>query len=651
MGDSESAKSENAPHASKRPAEDEPEGEKPKEDQKEESDDDDDVWIGPMPTEAAAAKKRKVLKHEKLYLAHLPSAEAYERSFMHRDAVIFARVTPNTDFVVTASQDGHVKFWKKQAVGVEFVKHFRAHLGNVADVKVNHNGTLMCTISNDKHAKIFDVVNFDMINVIKLPFEPSSCEWIHGSGDALAALAIAQEGDSNAIHVYDGRGDPSKGPLKTLTSLHMKPVSCLAYNHHLDTAISADRGGLIEFWAAKDEYGHPKGLEFESKLDTDLFELAKCKTYALNMSVSPDGRFLACLAADKHIRLFRFLTGKLYCVLDESLKHYIEMQQVKQLFPAMEFNRKVSTEKEIERAELLKYSNIVFDATSNFIMYGSLAGVKVANIFTNKGVRVLGKPENMRFLNLGLFQGLVKTSTAANTIEMATSENPSLSNDGARDPTLFATAYKKNRFFLFTRRSPRDTSSVDSSRDIFNEKPSKEDIIAASTEEKGSSPRLFDTATIHTTLGDIHVQLFARECPKTVENFCVHAKNGYFNGHIWHRCIKQFMIQTGDPTGVGTGGESIWGGEFEDEFHPTLRHDRPYTLSMANAGPNTNGSQFFITVVPTPWLDKKHTVFGRVTRGMEVVLSISNAKTHPKTDKPYDDMSVVSVTVKNAVRL
>lgn len=104
---------------------------------------------------------------------------------------------------------------------------------------------------------------------------------------------------------------------------------------------------------------------------------------------------------------------------------------------------------------------------------------------------------------------------------------------------------------------------------------------------------------MHTTMGDIHIKLFGKECPKTVENFCVHSKNGYYNGHIFHRCIKGFMVQTGDPTGTGTGGKSIWGHDFEDEFVSMLKHDRPYTLSMANAGPNTNGSQFFITVLPT----------------------------------------------------
>lgn len=226
---------------------------------------------------------------------------------------------------------------------------------------------------------------------------------------------------------------------------------------------------------------------------------------------------------------------------------------------------------------------------------------------------------------------------------MKASENPVLQNIQA-DPTIVCTSFKKNRFYMFTKREPEDTKSADSDRDVFNEKPSKEEVMAA-TQAEGPK-RVSDSAIVHTSMGDIHIKLFPVECPKTVENFCVHSRNGYYNGHTFHRIIKGFMIQTGDPTGTGMGGESIWGGEFEDEFHSTLRHDRPYTLSMANAGSNTNGSQFFITVVPTPWLDNKHTVFGRVTKGMEVVQRISNVKVNPKTDKPYEDVSIINITVK-----
>ena len=141
------------------------------------------------------------------------------------------------------------------------------------------------------------------------------------------------------------------------------------------------------------------------------------------------------------------------------------------------------------------------------------------------------------------------------------------------------------------------------------------------------------------------IQLFGEECPRTVENFTVHCKNGYYNGVIFHRVLKQFMVQTGDPLGDGTGGESIWGHEFEDEFNRSLRHDRPFTVSMANAGPNTNGSQFFITTVPTPWLDNKHTVFGRVTRGTDTVQTIENVKTD-RHDKPFDDIKIINVDLQ-----
>lgn len=126
-------------------------------------------------------------------------------------------------------------------------------------------------------------------------------------------------------------------------------------------------------------------------------------------------------------------------------------------------------------------------------------------------------------------------------------------------------------------------------------------------------------ATFKTDLGDIVVNLFADKAPHVVNNFVFLAREGFYDGVTFHRVIADFMAQSGDPTGTGTGGP---GYRFADEFHPDLRHDVPGVLSMANAGPNTNGSQFFITHVPTPWLDGKHSVFGKVASGMDVLMSI-----------------------------
>ena len=183
-------------------------------------------------------------------------------------------------------------------------------------------------------------------------------------------------------------------------------------------------------------------------------------------------------------------------------------------------------------------------------------------------------------------------------------------------------------------------------------------------------------ATMKTNMGDIQIKLFPEHAPKAVENFITHAKNGYYDGLIFHRVIPDFMIQGGDPTGTGMGGESIWGAPFADEFTPLL-HNLRGALSMANSGPATNGSQFFIVQASeapagmieqmeqmtaeqgfppeatadykalggTPWLDFRHTVFGQVFSGMEVVDSIAAVKTGPQ-DKPVEPVTIDSITVE-----
>jgi len=153
-------------------------------------------------------------------------------------------------------------------------------------------------------------------------------------------------------------------------------------------------------------------------------------------------------------------------------------------------------------------------------------------------------------------------------------------------------------------------------------------------------------AVINTNMGKIEIELFADKTPKTVENFVEHANQGYYNGIIFHRVIPNFMIQGGDPTGTGRGGESIWGEPFADEIVKSLVFNEPGILAMANAGPNTNGSQFFITVAPTNWLDGKHTIFGKVIGGMDIVYAISKVATSKPGDKPLKDVVMETVVIE-----
>lgn len=150
---------------------------------------------------------------------------------------------------------------------------------------------------------------------------------------------------------------------------------------------------------------------------------------------------------------------------------------------------------------------------------------------------------------------------------------------------------------------------------------------------------------LETNAGNIELQLFPDIAPKACENFIGLVKKGYYDGIIFHRVIKGFMLQGGDPTGTGRGGESLWGGKFEDEVTSTVQFDRKGLLAMANAGPSTNGSQFFITTVPTPWLNMKHTIFGEVISGYAVVESIENTPTGPG-DKPNDEQKIIRAYVK-----
>jgi peptidylprolyl isomerase domain and WD repeat-containing protein 1 len=418
-----------------------------------------------------------------------------------------------------------------------------------------------------------------------------------------------------------------------------KPVAAIAFNNAFDCVVSADESGMVEYWRAGDGSFEKPDNVFELKSSTNLFAFKKAKSVPTAITISPSGEQFATVSfPDRQVRVFEFATGKLYRTYDESIATITDMQQAGTApyqLDELEFGRRLGVERELEGEATRNKVNVSFDESGHFLLYGSLYGIKCINTYTNRVVRVYGREDPFRALNLTLYQGQPLRKGVV-TVSMAASSNPLLQEAEERDPILISTGFAKVRFYMFT----NETEISKSSRDVQNEKPTE-----TSGGHESNAPKAGESGTaavLHTTMGDIHLRLYPSAAPRTVENFVTHARRGYYNNTIFHRIIRKFMIQGGDPQGDGTGGESIWGGEFNDEFS-SLKHDKPYTLSMANAGPNTNGSQFFITTEKTPWLDNKHTVFGRAVQGLDVVHKIENTKTFK--EKPEVDIKIVSITI------
>jgi peptidylprolyl isomerase domain and WD repeat-containing protein 1 len=680
----------------------------------------------------------------------------YEKSYMHRDTVTHVAVAGPADFILTASADGHVKFWRKTPVGVQFAKHFRAHLGPVSALAVSADGALAATVSSaDGTAKLFDVPTFDMTAMVRLPFpRPSCAAWaVRGGGGGVdggnaggaaaattaasgQAVLVVADADSPRLAVLDGREPGGPGGLVTCDlGAGRPPILSLAFNAAADAFVLADAKGMLDYWRppvvlaavaavggveAGEGAGAPGGggeeeeevvvvgggagapaeptaaqaapappppppatgsfpddsVSFTFKSDTDLYALAKARTAALDVSVSPDGSRFAGACADGRVRVWDWGTGRLRRVYDESPDAAAALQRdggPAVRLEAIDFGRRLAAERELaaryttgltaggNAGDAPPPCNAVFDASGHFLIYASLLGVKVVNLETNRVAAILGRVEaGERFVRVALYQGTPRAvgavgaggagAAAARAAAAAAAAAGGGGDAGATtaggpvgarslepDPTLFATALGSQRFYLFSRREPEDAGddvAAGGGRDVFNEKPRAEDMLLAAgaggagmaaggAAAGGGLPR---GVVLHTTAGDVTLQLYPAECPKTCENFVGHARSGYYDGTVFHRVIKGFMVQGafffgekrrffsgvffatlpqpltihphptrphtgGDPLGDGTGGHSIWGGEFADEFHPSLRHDRPYTLSMANSG---EGTGFFV---------------------------------------------------------
>lgn len=584
------------------------------------SSDEDAAAVGPVPPpgqqplpgpQPPRRKKARALPHAALYAAALPAALPYTRSFMHRDVVTHVRAVPAQGFLVSASRDGQVKFWARGGEGgnLEFVKQFRAHRGPVDALDVSLDGVLLCTVAAvDRTVKVFSVAAFDMLDFVILEFEPGpAVAWVSRAADAMDEIVVAHAKEPK-VSVF--RMGSLASVLRVIELPHVAPLSHMRFNSRYGAVISVDEKGMVEYWRPgemeEDEESRLDipGVEFRMKGKTDLYEFAKKKCVPTSLELSPDGSMFACMATDRIVRVFRFTTGKLRRSYDESLETISRSasggdsgtstgatgddgETVKSI-PANEFGRRMARERQVEGDEGGSFarSNAIFDQSGHFLIYATVVGIKIVNIVTNRVLRTLGLRESAeRFLCVTLFQE--ERAGGRGTLKKT-------ANGDDIKPLLVASSFDSQRVYLFTNDEPKSGED----RDVFNERPmarggvrsglsgrNGEDLSADEKRAQALAKRI----TLHTTAGDIMFSTAIQSAPKTVENFTTHARNGYYNGVVFHRIIRDFMIQTGDPQGDGTGGESIWGGEFEDEIDPSLSHEAG-TVSMANAGPNTNGS-------------------------------------------------------------
>ena len=595
-------------------------------------------------------------------LNYLPMTNNYSISYLQSDIIDNIYCTNKTDFIFTTSYDGVIQFWKKIPKGIEFVKKFNAHQYRISGTSINREGNLICTCSHkDLFIKIFDIINFYLLDYIPLKYYPFLCEFIIADPKTINHIIAISEKDKGIIHILD----INKKKEISIVSIHKDSIiTNIKFNYKYNICLSTSNTGLIEYWSktvsnnnainnnnfifGKDndneiiddiiKFDFPKrSIKFKFKSQTDLFKLydKTKKNPILNLTLSPKNNYFGITDKSRNIYIFNFLTGKIIYKIENN-----------QYNSQLNENQKIEIiEKEIDKnIETQNQPNIQFDESENYIYYPTYEGIKFVNIKNKNFIKIIGKKEKLRYIFICLFQGESLRNKSGIITEKKMLNDENINSDKIIDPLLLCTAYKSNRFYIFSKDEPDNKIKRDMMNEEIEEIKNKSNINNKNSKNKEIID-LPEKAVIDTTKGEIFIKLFINECPKATKNFITLGKRGYYDGLIFHRVIKNFMIQTGDPRGNGTGGESIYGKPFKDEFNENLKHEA-FTVSMANSGPDTNGSQFFITTVPCHWLDNKHTVFGRVYDGTDVVKVIEDTKVD-KHNKPYEDIKIVTIRFLN----
>lgn len=530
-------------------------------------------------------------------MSHLPSNPLYQRSYMHRTVVTHLALTATT--LISASEDGRINFWHRdvpQATAQEekengktnltFIKSIQAHQGVLAGMHLTERGdTLLTTSLTDRSLKVFSVHTFDMTQFTKLAHKPAETIASVQNPDRIIIpfcdtplLAIFTQADVCA-------------PPRYIRTANGTPLTHIVHNPAFNALVTCDTSCILDYAAvpahkpvipdgdeeSKSEYeilSHQiPSVNFRSRLQTDLYLLAKTGTKLTCLAISPNGRLFAAATHDNKMRIFDFRKAKIVQEIDENAV----VGSTPNGLPEEQLTRRLAREKLVTRdLGSLSRRNVVWDETGAFAVYATVTGVNVLHAESGRLVKILGLRESAyRFVHVVVAHGGTDYSM----------EGPT----GDAGPLIVASAYESERIFLFG----CGQESMETNRDVYNERISRNAKSHAGFEQglrdgnqSGVSAK---RCTLHTSLGDVMIALFAELAPKAVQNFVGLARKEYFDGVLFHRVVRGFMIQTGDPDGDGTGGESIWGGCFEDEFDDSCKH-QVGSVSMANVGPDTNGS-------------------------------------------------------------